>query len=46
MLFAKDKDLKVQIRMKIYNNDANFVNSLSEGVSVEKVNDFKKNACC
>ena len=37
MLFAKDKYLKVQIIMKIYNNDANFVNSLSEGVSVEKL---------
>ena len=37
MLFAKDKYLKIRIIMKIYNNDANFVNSLSEGVSVENL---------
>lgn len=33
----KDKYLKIRIIMKIYNNDVNFVNSLSEGVSVENL---------
>ena len=37
MLFTKDKYLKFRIIMEIYNNDVNFVNSLSEGVSVENL---------
>ena len=37
MLFTKDKYLKVRIIMKIYNNDINFVNSLSEALEAREL---------